>query len=376
MTVPVRARRPRAPLTASRPRVAGAGVVALALVALLSGCSGGASSTSGAESSQAIGAVPAPAVPTADGSTAGFAGKDAAGSGGTGTLAAPLSTGDRSIVVRADVAVRVTDVARSTTDLGALAAAHHATIASQSTSSGIAPDPIPYPTASDGSVACPSTGCPTSYASSTTTLRVDNAAVDALLADVARLGTVEATTRTSDDVTADVADIDARVRNAQASLARVRALMSRATSIGDVVALEGELSKRQADLEALEARQRALADQTAQATVTVRLLGSDAPAPAPAEASGFLAGLRAGWDAFTSLVSGTLTVAGAVAPVPARPRAGRARGLGRAPAPARAGRGGADRLTAGLSARSTRARGRRRGAARPGRSRAARRGRG
>jgi hypothetical protein len=138
--------------------------------------------------------------------------------------------------------------------------------------------------------------------------------VDALLADVARLGTVEATTRTSDDVTADVADIDARVRNAQASLARVRALMSRATSIGDVVALEGELSKRQADLEALEARQRALADQTAQATVTVRLLGSDAPAPAPAESSGFLAGLRAGWDAFTSLVAGTLTVAGAVLP--------------------------------------------------------------
>jgi hypothetical protein len=210
--------------------------------------------------------------------------------------------------------VRVTDVARSTADLGAVATAHHATIASQSTSSGIAPDPIPYPTASDGSVVCPSTGCPTSYASSTTTLRVDNAEVDALLADVARLGTVEATTRTSDDVTADVADIDARVRNAQASLARVRALMTRATSIGDVVALEGELSKRQADLEALEARQRALADQTAQATVTVRLVSSGAPAPAPADETGFLAGLRAGWAAFTDFLSGTLTVVGALVP--------------------------------------------------------------
>ena len=260
-----------------------------------------------------MGAVPGAAAPTADGGAASGVGKESA-SDGTGTLGAPLATGDRSIVVRADVAVRVTDVSRSTTDLASVALAHRATIASQSVSTGVDPTPVPYPTASDGTPACPSTGCPTSFASSTTTLRVDNSEVDALLADVAKLGTVESSTRTSDDVTADVADIDARVRNAQASLARIRALMSRATSIGDVVALEGELSKRQGDLEALEARQRALADQTAQATVTVRLLGAQAPV-AQSESSGFLAGLRSGWDAFTSLVSGTLTVAGALVPV-------------------------------------------------------------
>ena len=55
--------------------------------------------------------------------------------------------------------------------------------------------------------------------------------------------------------------------------------MSKATTIGDIVALEAELSRRQADLEALQARQRTLADQTAQATVTVRLYDADAPAP-------------------------------------------------------------------------------------------------
>ncbi|MDA8435016.1 MAG: DUF4349 domain-containing protein [Actinomycetales bacterium] len=311
MAVRVRPRSTRTRTPAARARLAGVGAAALALGVLLGGCSGGGSASSGAMSSQPMEAVPAPA---ADGSAGGAVAKDGTRSSAGGTVGAPLSTIDRSIIVRADVAVRVADVPRSTGDLGALATAHHATIASQTTSSGTTPTPLEYPTRPDGSTACPSTGCPTPYASSTTTLRVANSEVDALLADVARLGTVEATTRTSDDVTAQVADVDARVRNAEASLARVRALMTRATSIGDVVALEGELSKRQADLEALEASQRALADQTAQATVTVRLLSTDAPAPAPADETGFLAGLRAGWAAFTDVVSGTLTVVGALVP--------------------------------------------------------------
>jgi hypothetical protein len=79
------------------------------------------------------------------------------------------------------------------------------------------------------------------------------------------------------------------------------------------VALEGELSKREADLEALQARQRTLADQTAQATVTVTLVGSDAPVVVPAS-TGFVAGLRSGWDAFAGALVVALTVVGAVLP--------------------------------------------------------------
>jgi hypothetical protein len=110
-----------------------------------------------------------------------------------------------------------------------------------------------------------------------------------------------------------VADVDARLRSAEASLARVRALLTRAESIADVVALEGELARRQADLEALQARQRVLDDQTAQATVTVALVERDATIPGD-EDSGFLAGLSAGWDAFASATVVGLTVLGAVLP--------------------------------------------------------------
>ena len=51
---------------------------------------------------------------------------------------------------------------------------------------------------------------------------------------------------------------------AEASLARVRALLARAETISDVVALEGELARRQSDLEALQARQRVLDDAAVQ----------------------------------------------------------------------------------------------------------------
>jgi hypothetical protein len=293
--------------------LAAAGAVGLAV--LLTGCAGSSRDT--ASMSSAAGgasAVPQPGAPVADGMLSGAVEqKDTSGAAAYAVAPAAVAA-DRSIVVKADVGVRVDDVLRSTSALGALAVTHSATIASQSTSAGSSTQPD-VPTNPDGTPACPSTGCPTTYASSTTTLRVDNKDVDSLLADVTRLGTAETATRTSDDVTADVADVDARVRNARASVARVRALMSQATKIGDVVALEGELSKRQADLEALEARQRSYADQTAQATVTVRLYGSSAPAVTSTEtATGFLAGLHSGWDSFTGFMAGALTVLGALVP--------------------------------------------------------------
>lgn len=274
---------------------------------LLAGCSAASSSTSAAS---------APAVAGVSGGVAGTAdqpAKDGATGSGTGELAAAFAATDqRSIVVTANVSVRVPDVTTATSDLVALASARGATVASQSTSSG-GGTAVPYPTSSDGSIACPTTGCPTSYASSTTTLRIDNDKAPALITEVGRLGTVLSSTRTSDDITAQVADVDARVRNAQASLARIRTLMSKATSVGDVVSLEGELSKREADLEALQARQRTFADQSAQATVTVQLLSTDAPVAAE-RGTGFVAGLRAGWDAFTAALVGALTVLGALLP--------------------------------------------------------------
>ncbi len=300
-----------------RSRTALLGLVGVAALTL-AGCSSSGTMSSPAIDSGGMGAPMSEGVdPTAQDSSGASANpptRDGKSSTDytSATGIAPL-TADRSIVVRADVSVRVDDVPASTANLATIASRHRATIASQSTSSG-STFPTDYQATKESSQPCPGMGCPTPYASSTTILRVDNSEVDALLRDVNSLGNVEASNRTSDDVTAEVADVNARLANAEASLARVRSLMSQATSIGDIVNLEAELSRREGDLEALQARQRALVDQTAQATVTVRLFDEGAPVVEPDDGNGFIAGLRSGWNAFTSAMVAGLTVVGVLVP--------------------------------------------------------------
>jgi hypothetical protein len=117
------------------------------------------------------------------------------------------------------------------------------------------------------------------------------------------------------DVTEETVDLDARIATQRARVDSGRRLLSRAQSIGDLVTLESEVAKREADLASLEAKKRRLADLTALSTVTVTLLGPDAPAPADDDPElGFLVGLRGGWTAFLAALQVALTVLGALLP--------------------------------------------------------------
>ena len=92
--------------------------------------------------------------------------------------------------------------------------------------------------------------------------------------------------QSADDVTGQVIDVAARISAQRASVARIRALLAKATTLGQVVQVEGELTTRQAALESLEGQAAALADQTSLATATVTIVGPKAvvtvakPAPA------------------------------------------------------------------------------------------------
>jgi hypothetical protein len=87
--------------------------------------------------------------------------------------------------------------------------------------------------------------------------------------------------------------------------------MVQAKDIGQVVALEGELSQREADLESLESQLAALKNSVERSSLTVWL---STPENTPVTRTGFVAGLRSGWDAFTASLSGLLTAIGAVLP--------------------------------------------------------------
>lgn len=114
------------------------------------------------------------------------------------------------------------------------------------------------------------------HVTSSIQLRVPPAAYDDLLTRLAGLGHLLGRKVSVQDVTEQVVDVQSRIASQRASVARVRALMNRATTLSDVVSLEGELSTRESALEALEAQQASLRSRTDLATITLRL--SEPPA--------------------------------------------------------------------------------------------------
>jgi hypothetical protein len=195
----------------------------------------------------------------------------------------------RSIVYKGDITVRVQDVS------GRAAAA--STIA----------------TAADGFVAGDNRRSGGEDASADLILRVPAKEFGPTVDKLAKLGTEADRSIGTEDVTDKSADLDARLASKKASVERTRALLSKADRIADIVAIEGELASREADLGSLEAEQRALADQVTLSTITLHLVkptavigGTDKP--------GFLSGLAAGWRAFTASLRWLLVVVGVLLP--------------------------------------------------------------
>jgi hypothetical protein len=148
------------------------------------------------------------------------------------------------------------------------------------------------------------------------TLRVPSDALDRLIDEVAGLGTVVDRSGQVIDATEEVVDLDARVASQRASVDRIRALLTQAQTIGDIVAIESELASRQSELDSLTARLTALRDQVAMSTLTVDLRGPDAPVP-PVDPGpgGFLDGLAAGWAGLLAVGTAAAAVAGFVLPL-------------------------------------------------------------
>lgn len=130
--------------------------------------------------------------------------------------------------------------------------------------------------------------------------------------------TLVASSSDIDDVTTKVIDNRLRLEVQKRSIRRIALLLERAQSIRDIVNIEGQLSRRQADLQSLQRQQAYLADQTRMATITVSLERTEEEKAETKEkeeeAKGFVAGLDQGWDGFTTVAVGLATAAGAALP--------------------------------------------------------------
>nr|WP_018254227.1 DUF4349 domain-containing protein [Salinispora mooreana] len=146
------------------------------------------------------------------------------------------------------------------------------------------------------------------------TLRVPAAKFARVVEQIAELGKRQRQEISTEDVTEAVIDLDARITTQRARVENARRLLGEAQSISDLVSLENELARREADLASLEAKQRRLADLTALSSVIVSLVGPDATTEDDASAFGFVAGLKSGWRVFLISWTVLLTVLGAVLP--------------------------------------------------------------
>lgn len=150
---------------------------------------------------------------------------------------------------------------------------------------------------------------------STVTLRVPGERFDAVLTAMEGSGKLLDRKVEAQDVTQKVADVDSRVKSQQASVARVREMMEKASGLSEVVTLEAELSKRQSDLESLLAQQTALKDQTALGTITLTFSEpAKAEEKAPEKAPGFADALVGGWYVFATLIKYLLMALAAASP--------------------------------------------------------------
>lgn len=154
------------------------------------------------------------------------------------------------------------------------------------------------------------------YETSHLVLRVPQERFQEVLRELAGSGKLLSRTSNAKDVTDQVVDVDSRISTQRASVARVRELMDQAEKISDVVALEGELSSRQSDLESLLAQQASLKDRTSLATITLDLTPPDAPGDdgSKDEDPGFLDALGGGWDAFVTMLRWIAVAFGAAFP--------------------------------------------------------------
>jgi hypothetical protein len=115
-----------------------------------------------------------------------------------------------------------------------------------------------------GTVAEEKTGSDTHgrLSDSTMTLRVPSPRFDVAMDALAKVGSIEQQSRSAEDVTTQVIDNRARVRAAERSIRSIENLLSRAVRLSDIIAIESDLARRQADLDSLEQQEAWLSDQT------------------------------------------------------------------------------------------------------------------
>lgn len=103
------------------------------------------------------------------------------------------------------------------------------------------------------------------------TVRVPPAQLDAAIEQFAEIGEVTSQSRTTQDVTTEYVDLEARIKALETSIKRLTDLMAGAATTSDLIAAEGALTQRQQELDGLRAQLKALDGQVSESTIWVTI---------------------------------------------------------------------------------------------------------
>ena len=293
---------------------AAAAVVALVAIAIAVGDggsgTGGSNSTSSASAGSSVAVVPRPAPAIAGGGTAGAggaAGGEASGglvAGGTSGSAQssksaaadalslpaqPAASGAKIVKTgEMDLQVGKGQVASTLNQLTGIATLVRGYVAESHSDEGSDPS---------GSV----------------TLRVPASSFEATVQRVRALDAkVTSQQLAGADVTSKYVDLQARVRALQDTRTTFERLLSRATTIGDTLAIQNRINDVQTQIEELQGQIRLIDDQADYGTLTVTVDQKVGPAPVPHHQSGMSRAIHRSVDRF---VNGIEAIVGIIGPL-------------------------------------------------------------
>jgi hypothetical protein len=148
--------------------------------------------------------------------------------------------------------------------------------------------------------------------STSLTARIPSKHVGAAVAQLRTQGDVMTADLGREDVTAQGADLDGRIKALKISIERLENILNRAGSSSEVIEAETALSQRQQELQSLELQRRSLDDQVALSTLVADFVQYDSPGAVTP--GGFRGGVITGWNALIDTVNAIVTAAGAAVP--------------------------------------------------------------
>jgi hypothetical protein len=145
-----------------------------------------------------------------------------------------------------------------------------------------------------------------------TTIRVPASRFQALLSGLAGLGTIEEKKLTTDDVTAEHADVTARLQTKRAVERQYTSLLGKAQKIKDILDIEEKLGEVREEIEATESRLKTLNSEVAYSTIALTLyqpLPQSVPdAPVVSLGSRTVEAFYGGWQLLTSFFIGAINL--------------------------------------------------------------------